>query len=84
MPAGRIYLLGRGTPGGYLSTKCVGALLYILNRYLGSRSRTTSNILFLARVFAAGASFLEMDIASHYGLADIDVVGLRPVASVLD
>ena len=25
-----------------------------------------------------------MSIASHYGLADIDVVGLRPVASLLD
>ena len=26
----------------------------------------------------------DMSIASHYGLADIDVVGLRPVASLLD
>ena len=25
-----------------------------------------------------------LSIASHYGLADIDVVGLRPVASLLD
>ena len=25
-----------------------------------------------------------LSIASHYGLADIDIVGLRPVASLLD
>ena len=31
-----------------------------------------------------GVTLNLLSIASHYGLADIDVVGLRPVASLLD